>query len=295
MVSVVYLELLSDGDLALLADAAGLAGDAAGLAARLRGSPERIDALLAERRVYEALFQSGENDPLLVMSPFLAFSILVARAAQELHELRFVEEWVGPGRRVPVFDVAPLREFVGVPRRRVFLAELLASYTHVASGSMWVRTRRGWRRHRYSELDPVRLAELLEVLPEHEHAAVYRRLGDLALFLSGVFPDHAGSRPLAPRHVERIQRLLGEREGRIGAAQSMAALAGAGSGAIGVLEWLGRRSYRLADQASGGSFELFPMLGDVAERFGEARRILNFLTDRYLFPLRRRWFGVAAS
>lgn len=292
--SGVYLELLGDGDLALLAQAAGLGGEPAELAAGLRASPERIDALLGERRVYDAFFQTEEADRLLFMSPFLAFSILVARAAQELAGRRFVEEWAGPGRRVPVFDVSALRDFVGVPRRRVFVAELLTSYTHVASGSVLVRTRRGWRRHRFSELDPVRLAELLEVLPEQERAAVYRRLGDLALFLSGVFPDHAGSRPLAPRHVERLGRLLGER-GALPAAQSMAALGGTGSGAIAVLEWLGRRSYRLADEASRGSLDVFPLLGDVAERFSDARRTLNFVTDRYLFPLRRRWFGVGAD
>jgi hypothetical protein len=33
------------------------------------------------------------------------------------------------------------------------------------------------------------------------------------------------------------------------------------------------------------------VLGDVSENFAVARRILNFLTDRYLYPMRRQWFG----
>jgi len=35
------------------------------------------------------------------------------------------------------------------------------------------------------------------------------------------------------------------------------------------------------------------VLADVAQRFGQARRILNYLTDRYLFPYRGRWFPTA--
>jgi hypothetical protein len=33
------------------------------------------------------------------------------------------------------------------------------------------------------------------------------------------------------------------------------------------------------------------VLAEVSENFAAARRVLNFLTDRYLFPLRRQWFG----
>jgi hypothetical protein len=32
------------------------------------------------------------------------------------------------------------------------------------------------------------------------------------------------------------------------------------------------------------------VLGQVSEDFAAARRLLNFLTDRYLFPM-RHWFG----
>ncbi len=72
--------------------------------------------------------------------------------------------------------------------RRLFLAELLSSYTHVASGTVWAKSGGRWRRRRFSELDPVQLARLAEVVPDWERLAVYRRLGDLALFLTGVFP-----------------------------------------------------------------------------------------------------------
>ena len=61
-------------------------------------------------------------------------------------------------------------------------------------------------------------------------------------------------------------------------------------GGITLLEWLGRVCYRLAERRSTGTPDV---LHDVAARFVEARRFLNVLTDRYLFPFRERWFPVA--
>src|SRR5215211_5973578 len=110
------------------------------------------------------------------------------QTAADLEAATFVPEWSSRQGRVAVFDAPALRAFLAAPARRLFLVELLASYVHVASGSVWVQTPRGWRRRRYSELDPVRLAALLEVVDEAERPGVWRRLGDLALFLTGVFP-----------------------------------------------------------------------------------------------------------
>ena len=118
-----------------------------------------------------------------------------------------------------MFDVGPLREFLVDARRRLFLAELLASYTRVASGATWQRTRRGWRRRRFSELDPVRLAELLEAVRPEERAGVYRRLGDLALFLTGLFPDHRpvpGTGQLAAQRLLRISGLRPDEDALLG-------------------------------------------------------------------------------
>ena len=183
--ALTYLEHLTDGDLAVL-----------GEPARLRSEPDRIVERLARPETYEEVFGARSSAPggagelFLRASPFLTFAVAVHRAAEELGASTFTREWVAPRQRVPVFDAHVLRDFVGDPVRRLFLVELLASYTHVASGSVWVQTARGWRRRRFSELDPVRLASLLEVVDERDRAGVYRRLGDLALFLTGVFPDH---------------------------------------------------------------------------------------------------------
>jgi len=282
-----YVRLLTAADIELLQSAAGGAA-----AEELRGDPAKLDELLRSPAVFEALFASAtEPDPLLSASPFLAFTVLVNRVAKDLEHAVFIEEWLGPARTVPVFDVASLREFMASNSHRAFLAELLASYTRVASGSVWQRTPRGWRRHRYSELDPLRLSQLLEVVPDTQRAAVCRRLGDLALFLSGVFPEHAAAHPLQPRHVERINRLLNATSLKAATPppDELARASGPQQG-IWLLEWLGRRAYRLAIRAPGYSAG---DLRDVVDQFGRARRVLNVLTRSYLYPSRERWFPQA--
>lgn len=215
-------------------------------------------------------------------SPFLAFAVAVHRTADRLDRARFVEERLAARQRIPVFDVAPLRSLLADPHARYFLVELLASYTRVSSGATWTHTARGWHRRRFSELDPVRLAGLLEVVGEAERAGVYRRLGDLALFLTGVFPDR-GAGGLGPVGTARLLRLSG-------------LPAAAGEATDGeLLERLGARWYRLA--AAGVLGAGLPLAGSAAvvatmgERFADARRVLNVVADDALFPLRHRFFG----
>ena len=288
--SILYLERLSGADLRLLAEAAGEPGSLGERIERLRADPGRIEALLAQPQTFDALFSSGRHDPFVLTTPFLLFAVTLARAGCDLAQVGFVSEWAGSRRRIPVFDVAELREFLGDPLRRLFLADLLTSYTHVASGSVWVRTSRGLRRRRFSEMDPVALAQLAQEASGEDRLALYRRMGDLALFLTGVFPDHTGRGLFSPVALARVQRALGDPPSASGTWESRRGQdLASGEGVL--LEWIGRRSYRLAWQATEPrDVGLSRVLGEVAERFPHARRILNFLTERYLFRRRDNWF-----
>lgn len=281
-------ERLSDGDLGLLARLAGAPDGGGRAAARLRGEPGEIERLLGLPRVFDALFKQSGGETLVLASPFLAFAVLLAQTPALLEGLAYVPERLDGRRSVPVFEGPALRELVDDPLRRLFLADLLASYTHVASGAIWVRGRRGWRHRRFSELDPSRLAELLLAVPPGERAPVYRRLGDLSLFLSGVFPDYAETHPLAPVAVERLRKALagGEPAGLSGTEPLIPHL-----GALAQLEAIGRRSYALSWKATvSRDLGFAPVLAYVVEHFRHVRMVLNFLTDRYLFEHRERWF-----
>ena len=274
MVGSLYLEQLSDSDLELLASAADLRTD-------VRRDPSSLEALIDHPATFRQLFSVPGRDPLLRGTPFLIFAVLIHRVVRDLGQASFVEEWVGPRQRVPVFDTAGLKDFGADPLRRFFLIQLLASYTNVASGSMLIKTSRGWRRRRFSELDPMRLIELAELVSELERPSVYRRLGDLSLFLTGIFPDYAAERLVAERDRRGLERALrrGDRE------------QAEGHDGIWLLEQLGRRAYRIAKQGADRGAPMAAVLTEVSENFAAARRILNFLTDRYLYPMRRQWFG----
>ena len=274
MLGSLYLEHLSDSDLAFLGAVGESRQDA-------RREPEKLETLIDSPQTFRLLFSGPGRDPLLRGSPFLLFAVLVHRVVRDLGQASFVEEWVGPRQRVPVFDAGSLRDFGADPLRRLFLAELLASYTNVASGSTLVKTNRGWRRRGFSELDPLRMIELAELAPEADRPSVYRRLGDLSLFLTGIFPDYTGERLVVERERRRLERALGAANRERAERQD----------GVWLLEQLGRRAYRLAVQGADRRAAMAGVLAEVSENFAAARRVLNFLTDRYLFPMRRQWFG----
>jgi hypothetical protein len=287
-----YLQHLSDDDLSALASASGRGERPE----TVRSEPALLAALLAAPRSFDALFGDRDDqspaqetlvhdEALLRASPFLIFAVMVERCRQDLLGAGYVAEWFGPRRRVPVLGPSDLNEFLDDEWRRFFLAQLLGSYTHVASGTVFVPTRRGYSRQRFSELDPVRLAGLLDVVSEAERPGIYRRLGDLALFLTGVFPDHTATSGFSPVAESRLLRA-----GRLRASGGGGPLAD--TGAVGLLEELGQRWYRLAAAGVPSPSPDLDVVGQLgASRFGEARRVLNVMTDCYLWPQRDLWFG----
>jgi hypothetical protein len=263
-------------------------------AAYLRSHPELVEEALGSQAAFELVLGAEVEDELLVhASPFLVFAVAVHRTVDELGRTAFVEERITPRLRVPVFDAGRLQEFGVDPARRYFMVEHLTSYTRVMSGPVWTHRNGRWRRQRFSELDAARLAAALDAVPESDRPGIYRRLGDLALFLTGVFPDHSATRSVHPIELERLLRSL-PRTGGGGSAPTLAdveELAGE-RGAAGLFEWLGPRWYRAAADRTPVT-AVSRLLGDLATRFDQARRFLNHLTDLYLFPVRNRWFPTA--
>jgi hypothetical protein len=288
-----YADYLTQADLRLLARAVGASAAAV---ADLAGDAAAIEGLLADPRVFAAVFGTPSPAPsaapevLVFASPFLAFGVAVHRAVADLAAMDYLPERSGLRQRVPVFDTPELRDFLGSAERRLFLAELLASFTRVASGRYRVPSRWGSgpgsgsgqgagsggrsRTRRFSELDPVKLAELIEVAPEESRPGIYRRLGDVSLFLAGVFPDYSAMHAFGPVDVSRLLRSArvpaGDRDGL------------AAAPALDLLEYLGARWYRAALATAPVRTARLDVVGEVAERFRQARRVLNHLADRYL-------------
>ena len=309
-----YAEHLTDTDLKLLASAAGAPAPGAPAPGGppgavpvlpadadtgwLRRDPAAIPGLLGDPRVFEAVFgwpvvgggdQGGPPRPgqAVPVSPFLTFAVAVHRSAIELASMGHVAERTGPRQRIPLFDAPALRDFLGSPARKLFLAELLASFTRVASGRYRVRGGGRTRTRRFSELDPVRLAGLLDGVPDAERPGVYRRLGDVSLFVAGVFPDYATLYGVGPASVARLLRAA-----QVPAAEQERL---ATVPAIELLEQLGARWYRAAHHLAPVRTARLDVVADVAGRFQQARRVLNHIADRYLFTADHPWFAPPAS
>lgn len=288
--ALLYLEHLTDEDLLVLVEGAELNRDPQRIVALLRDRPELIDNLLDQPGVFEHLFGQGRDpSPYCRISPFLAFLVLIHHSMIELRDRPFTAEWTGPQRRLPVFEVESMRRFLENPLHRLYLAELLTSYTKVVSGAVWVQTRRGLRRQRFNEMDPLRLVALLDAVGTSERWAILRRLGDLALFLTGVFPDHAGRQTLRPQELQLLAQ-----SGRIDPRQLRQRLASEApedpTGTIAALELMGGRWYRLAAANTRGGTVMRNVLMDIAEEFRAPRRVLNYIADRHLHSIRSEWF-----
>jgi hypothetical protein len=220
-----YAEHLTDHDLLVLA------GDRPDQMAALRREPTPVLDLLDRPKVAAA--RREEAGRFSYLSPFLVFAAAVHLVSAMLVGRSYLADRAGPRSRVPVFDGPVLAAFATEPVHRLFLAELLASYARVVSGTVWRRGANGWRRQRWNEFDLPRLAALLEVVTPAQQPGVWRRIGDGSLFLAGVFQEYAEG-VLGLVEVARLQRATGLR------------LASIDAGVGDLLEELAGRAYEKA-------------------------------------------------
>jgi hypothetical protein len=259
---------LGDNDIAVLAGALGTTSDA--LRAELEHRPRYLETVLADPAVADAIL-SGHDAAHLTMSPSLFFAVLVHRAADQIAESAWVNEWVSPGMRLPVFDVEPLVEFADAPGRLAFLSQLLTGFTAPVAGPVPIE-----------RLDLDDLVGWLDAVEPTDRVRLLRRLGDLALFQAGVFPDSNGTTLLSTSQAEHLGRSAGMSDDELDQLVDV----GSPTPGLDALETLSSAWYTAAAQSSPGE----PIvLRDVAHRIRAARRFLNYLADQYLHPSPTAW------
>jgi hypothetical protein len=285
-----YLARLSDADLRALVHADAVAPDRA--AARIQAlhrqpallldaldRPATSAAVLNLARAAEPGAPPARGraaDRFALISPFLLFAAAVHRTAADLAGVSYAPERTAPRRRIPLFDGGRLTAYLAAPRHRLFLAGLLASFARISGGVVLAPD--GQHRRRWSDADPHRLAVLLDAVPPAQRPPVWQRLGDLALFLAGVFPDAAER--LVPDTA--TARRLARRTLPEATAETLP-----DGGAPDLIEWLGTRWYQQA--ARHAPAETGRDLREQAGQFLPARRVLNTATDRYLLPYSADW------
>jgi hypothetical protein len=257
---------LTSGDLRFLAETVGGGRyDPAEAPTLLREREDLLDVMLEDDRLVERLL--GDEQVLLSVSPRLVFTVLLRRVARDLHDRAYTLERT-PAETVPVFDAAQVRRFIAEPAIWNYLVSMLTTFVRNESVTVLVKRGDGYVRRRFSTSSLADMIALAALGVEEEAPWIFRRIADIALFQSGMFPDSLrGLRA----HGDVIFR------------------ASALPPTLETYEEHGRRFYRLAaSRPEAGSQG--PVLEALAEEFPTARKSLELLSDRYLRWSPVRWF-----
>lgn len=237
----------------------------------LKDKPDFIDIMLED----EKLFQKVKEDEniFLKISPFLLFSILLRQAKRDMEKQIYTMEIVSQRKRIPVFDARDATKLLQNKDVREYLARMLASFTRVECATVVFKARGMIYQRHFSDLDFDDVLELAGIVELPFRFPFYKRLADIALFVSGIFPEH----------LCRNQK-VGE--------EIPVQTAGRRPRTLQSYEEEGRRYYDLAatyDEArEQGLAEVFSLL---AEKFTLARKPLNYLAENYIDKYRTKWFA----
>ncbi|MEC7885072.1 MAG: hypothetical protein VYD55_06075 [Chloroflexota bacterium] len=278
----VYLDF-TDGDLDFLVSIVvpGLS-NALSVREAIRNDPAYRKAIVSDERVFFQVINDKES--FLKISPSLYFEVLLRRAQKDLISSSYTIEREGRGN-IPVFDTGKVAGFLDTPNMLEYLANMLASFTRIRSFVVPVRVRKEIRRRvRYNDMDVDSLIDFAARVDESERFSYYKRIGDVCLFLTGLFRDstysqksHFGSNFQSgtyPRttFVRKRRRSVEEYESE------------------------GRRFYRLAEEHPTASvLELTDVFSVLRDEFSAARKPLAFLSARYLHSRPNKLFDVAYS
>ena len=231
-----------------------------------------LTGMLEDERLFERLMAGKET--VLQVTPFLAFVVLLRRARRDLAEASFTTE-LRSLQKVILFDTKEVVALLEQDSLRSYLASMLASFTRIESLSIAIRVRQGiYRRYRTNELDIEGLIRYSQAVEDARRFEPYRRVGDVCLFLTGLFPKAIETRyryPVSGEIRPRARsRTIASRED---------------------YEAHGRAFYQLAsehDMAEAAGLK--NVLAALSEHFILAEKVLTFVGDRYLGMIKHDLF-----
>jgi hypothetical protein len=229
----------------------------------VRDKDDLLEPMLQDPELIRRLFEEEQN--LVRVSPHFLFTVLLLQVRRDLEEKAYVLEMDFKGKRIPVFEAAAVTDLLGRAVVRDYLADMLASFTRTNSEVVYWRERGAWHKRRFSDLDIDDMVDLARVIDPEMRPALYKRIADIALFLSGIFPDH-------------LTLFAGWYQSRFTAKRTLKDY-----------EQQGSRFFRVAAQETDQS-QWRPAMGMLAEKFTLARWALNTLSDRYLKTQRGHYF-----
>jgi hypothetical protein len=244
------------------------------VADRLAEDGGGLETMLDEDQLFQRLLR--EEDVLLQMSPWLFFTVLLRRAWHDLEREAFTVEQRGR-QKVVLFDADRVVQLLAQEPVRDYLATVLASFTRVESVTVLAELRPGtWRAYRTNELNVEGMMRYSQTLDEAFRFAPYKRIGDVCLFLTGMFPEYINGQHRYPSS----GRLRPRMRGRV--VQK-----------VEDYEAYGRAFYQMAAEHELARRErLEEVLITLSENFILAKKPLAFVANRYLQFARHTLFGL---
>ncbi len=238
-------------------------------------SDERLlEAMLDDEQVFQRLV--NQEEAVVAASPQLFFTVLLRRARRELLKETFTVERRSQ-QKVVLFDAERVVKLLQQEPLQDYLAAMLASFTRIGSVTVPVRVRKGiWRRYRANDLDVESLMRYSEALDQEFRFEPYKRIGDVCLFLAGLFPDYIQARHRYPA-----------------SGQIRPSVKGRLIQSLEDYEKFGQAFYRLAAQHERARvLGLADTLVTLSDEFVLAEKPLTFLVDRYLRFSKNKLFEV---
>jgi hypothetical protein len=230
----------------------------------LREDEDFRTAFISDEKIFRRLM---DDDQILIkISPTLFFEILLRKAAQDLSRISYTLE-KSPTMSIPIFDTGDLVELLARESLLIYLADMLSSFTRIESYTISIRIGdRIWRKIRFNDLDIMSLMSFCEAVDDDLRMGIYKRIADICLFISGIFPDHI-------EHNYRYP-VSGTIRPRIGKHRRISAEE---------YEKTGRKFYKMAaEHRAAQEIELAEVFWNLHENFQKATKPLNHIADYYL-------------
>ena len=234
----------------------------------IRDKEDLLEPMLDDPKLTERLFR--DEEALVRVTPHMLFSALLRRLRRELEKEAYVLDVDTKGKRIPVFAGPAVAEMLSDKQTRDYLAEMLSSFARTNSGIIYWKERGTWHKRRFTDIDLDDMVELARIIDPEMRPALYKRIADIALFLSGIFPEHAAHSSGFRKNIFSAKRTLKD------------------------YEQTGKRFYHVAARETDQT-QWKPVLGTLAEKFSLARLALNSLSDRYVKRLCTQYFRSPAE
>jgi hypothetical protein len=231
------------------------------------------NTFIDDEKVFRRLV--NEEEAFLKISPAFFFEVLLRKVAKDLKEVSYTIEKTGTAK-IPVFDTKDMVEFLARESLLDYLADMLSSFTRIETYAFTIQVGEHiFENIRVNDLDMVSLMDLCEAVEDTYRLGFYKRIGDICLFILGIFPDYAEYDYRYPFSGQLRPQFRGK------ARMS-----------VEDYEKEGRKFYKLAaEHPSARELDLSEIFWSLHEDFQKAKKPLNFIAEHYLRYKRYRFFG----